>query len=36
MPTPSLAPQRLSEAMTSLVVTGEPSWNFRPSRRVKV
>jgi hypothetical protein len=35
-PTPSLAPQRFSEAITSLVVTGEPSWNFSLSRSVKV
>src|SRR5262249_22163671 len=34
--TSSLAPQRFSEAMTSLVVTGDPSWNFSPSRKVKI
>jgi len=35
-PTLSRADQRLSDAITSLVVTGEPSWNFKPSRKVKV
>ena len=35
-PTLSRAAQRLSEAITSLVVTGEPSWNFSPSRSVNV
>ncbi len=35
-PMPSRTPQRFSEAMTSSEVTGAPSWNFSPSRSVKV
>lgn len=35
-PMVSRAIQRRSEAMTSRVVTGWPSWNFSPGRRVKV
>ena len=35
-PVESRAPQRFSEAMQSALVTGWPSCNFRPSRRVKV
>ncbi len=35
-PTPSFLAQRPSEAITSLLVTGEPSWNFSLSRSVKV
>jgi hypothetical protein len=35
---PTVVPssQRRTEAMTSRVVTGEPSWNLRPARSVKV
>ena len=35
-PSPSPGPQRRRLAITSAEVTGWPSWNFRPSRRVKV
>jgi len=35
-PTESRTAQRLSDASTSSVVTGWPSWNSSPSRRVKV
>ena len=33
-PTASRAPQRRSEATQSSAVTGWPSWNLRPSRKV--
>ena len=35
-PSTSRTIQRFSEAMTSRVVTGWPSWNLRPGRKVKV
>ena len=35
-PRPSRSPQRFSDATTSAEVTAAPSWNFRPSRSVKV
>ena len=35
-PIASLGAQRLSDATQSSAVTGRPSWNLRPSRRVKV
>jgi hypothetical protein len=35
-PIASLGAQRCSEAMQSAEVTGAPSWNLSPSRRVKV
>ena len=35
-PRPSRTAQRFSDASTSSVVTGWPSWNSRPSRSVKV
>jgi hypothetical protein len=35
-PSTSRAIQRFTEAMTSRVVTGWPSWNLSPGRNVKV
>jgi hypothetical protein len=35
-PIASREAQRLIEAMQSSAVTGAPSWNFRPSRKVNV
>jgi hypothetical protein len=35
-PSTSRAIQRFREAMTSRVVTGWPSWNLSPGRKVKV
>ncbi len=35
-PPESRSPHRSSDATTSAPVTGAPSWNVRPSRRVKV